>query len=370
MKFKKFTLVLLLTCMCYFPFINSAYAQLDLPAGSQKASVTQKVGLTYITIKYSRPSVKEREVWGKLVPYGMNNLGFGTAKESPWRAGANENTIIKFSDDVSINGKNLAAGKYGLHMVINENGDADIIFSNNSSAWGSFFYNPDEDALKITVKSEKANHTELLTYQFIDVDKTSTTAALFWSERKIPFKIEVNVSEIVLAKIRKDLQGRKGFTDVSWNQAANYALNNDGDVKEALKWSDNSISGAFIGKKNYTNMQTKANILTKMGKNDEAAKVMDEAIELGTVLQIHGYARQLIAKGDKEKAMEVFKKNAKMHPNTWPVNYGIGRGYSALGDYKKAIKSLEKALVIAPQQANKDRVQANIDKLKKGEDIN
>jgi len=370
MKIKNFTLVLLITCLSYLASSNSAYAQLDLPAGSQKASVTQKVGLTYITIKYSRPSVKEREIWGKLVPYGMNNLGFGTAKESPWRAGANENTIIKFSDDVTIEGKPLKAGKYGLHMVINENGDADIIFSNNSSAWGSFFYNPEEDALKVTVKSQKTNPTELLTYQFVNVDKTSTTAALLWEEKMIPFKIDVNVSEIVLAKIRKDLQGQKGFSDVSWNQAANYALNNDGDLNEALKWSNEAISGAFIGKKNYANLQTKATILTKMGKNDEANKVMDEAITLGTVFQIHAYGRQLITQGKKERAMEVFKTNAKMHPNTWPVNYGLGRGYSALGDYKKAIKSMEKAMTLAPQQANKDRVQANIDKLKKGEDIN
>ncbi len=370
MKIKNITLALFITSLCYFAFTSSAFAQLDLPVGSQKASVTQKVGLTYITIKYSRPSVKEREIWGKLVPFGMNNLGFGTAKESPWRAGANENTIIKFSDDVTVEGKPLKAGKYGLHMIIHENGDADIIFSNNSSAWGSFFYNPEEDALKVAVKSQKTTHTELLTFQFVNVDKTSTTAALLWGGKMIPFKIDVNVSEIVLANIRKELQGQKGFTDVSWNQAANYALNNGGDLNEALKWSDNAINGAFIGKKNYANLQTKATILTKMGKNDEAEKVMDEAIKLGTVLQIHGYGRQLIAQGNKEKAIEVFKTNAKMHPNTWPVNYGLGRGYSALGDYKKAIKSLEKALTLAPQQANKDRVQANIDKLKKGEDIN
>jgi hypothetical protein len=370
MKVKNFTLVLLLTSLFYFLFSYSAYSQLDLPAGSQMASISQKVGLSYITIKYSRPSVRDREIWGKLVPYGMNNLGFGTAKESPWRAGANENTIIKFSDDVSVNGEKIKAGKYGLHMVIHENDDVDIIFSSNSSAWGSFFYNPDEDVLTVTVKSEKSDHTELLTYLFTEVDKTSTTATLFWAEKKIPFKIDVNVSEIVLANIRKDLQGRKGFTDVSWNQAANYSLNNDGDLNEALKWSDNSIDGAFIGKKNFTNLQTKAKILTKMNKNDEAAKVMEEALPLGTVLQIHAYGRQLIAQGAKDEAMEVFKKNAKMNPNTWPVNYGMGRGYSSLGDYKKAIKSLEKALELAPQQANKDRVQANIDKLKKGEDIN
>ncbi len=116
-------------------FSTSLFAQLNTPRGSQRATVKQTVGITSIAINYSRPSVKGREIWGKLVPYEMNNLGFGTAKESPWRAGADENTIIKFSDDVTIEGQPLKAGKYGLHMVIKENGDADVIFSNNSTSW-------------------------------------------------------------------------------------------------------------------------------------------------------------------------------------------------------------------------------------------
>jgi tetratricopeptide (TPR) repeat protein len=147
-------------------------------------------------------------------------------------------------------------------------------------------------------------------------------------------------------------------------------MNNGGDLDEALAWSEAAISAPFIGVKDYGNMQTKAQILEKMGNMEEAEKVMQEAVELGTVFQVHNYGRLLIAAGEKEKALEVFKKNAKMHPNTWPVNYGLARGYSAMGDYKKALKYLEKAYVLAPEQANKDRVQANMDKLKKGEDIN
>jgi len=347
-----------------------AIAQLNLPQGSQMATVTQRVGITDISITYSRPSVNDREIWGKLVPYGMNNLGFGTAKESPWRAGANENTTIHFTDDVSIEGSPLKAGTYGLHMVVHEDGKVDVIFSNNSSAWGSYFYDPSEDALRVSVNSDSGPHTELLTYDFPSVNKTSATAVLMWGEKRIPIKIEVDVTNVVLAQIRKDLQGQKGFTDVNWNQAANWSANNGGDLEEALAWSDASISAAFVGVKNYANMQTKANILGKMGKKEEAAKIMDEALELGTVFQVHNYGRQLIAQGEKDRALEVFKKNAKMHKDTWPVNYGMARGYSALGDYKKALQYLEKAHKLAPQQVNKDNVQSNIDKLKKGEDIN
>jgi len=246
----------------------------------------------------------------------------------------------------------------------------DVIFSNNSTAWGSYFYNPEEDALKVTVDSESGTHTELLTYEFSAFDKNSTTAELRWGEKRIPFKIDVDVTDIVLSQIRKDLQGQKGFTDISWNQAANWSMNNGGDLEEALAWSDAAINAPFIGVKNFNNMQTKANILEQMGNTEEADKVMQEAMAEGTVFQVHNYGRQLIAKGKKEKALEVFKQNAKMHKNTWPVNYGLARGYSAMGDYKKALQYLEKAYELAPQQANKDRVKANMEKVKKGEDIN
>jgi tetratricopeptide (TPR) repeat protein len=348
----------------------STYGQLDLPMASQKASVTQRVGITDVTITYSRPAVKGREVWGKLVPYGMVNLGFGTAKESPWRAGANENTTIHFTHDVSIQGKELKAGTYGLHMILHENQKVDVIFSENSTAWGSYFYDPADDALRITVDSKSGPHTEFLTFEFPDFDKNSTTAALRWAEKVIPFRIQVDATEIVLTQIRKDLQGQKGFLDYNWNQAANWSMSNGGDMEEALAWSEAAINDPYVGSRNYNNMQTKARILEEMGKTDESYKVMQEAMEMGTVFQVHAYGRQLIAQGEKERALEVFKKNAEMHKNTWPVNYGLARGYSAMGDYKKALNYLEKAYELAPEQANKDRVKSNMEKLKKGEDIN
>jgi hypothetical protein len=348
----------------------SSYGQLTLPQGSQKASVTQRVGITDITITYSRPAVRGREIWGQLVPFGMNNLGFGTAEKSPWRAGANENTTIHFTNEVSIQGNTLKAGTYGLHMIVHENENVDIIFSNNSTAWGSYFYDPAEDALRVTVNSKTGPHTEFLTYEFSDFDKSSTTAVLRWGEMRIPFKIDVDVTEVVLAQIRKDLQGEKGFLDVNWNQAANWSMNNGGNMEEALAWSEKSISDPYFGNKNYNNLQTKANVLDEMGMADESYQVMQEAMEMGTVFQVHNYGRQLIARGEKEKALEVFKRNAKMHKDTWPVNYGLARGYSAMGDYKKALQYLEKAYKLAPEQANRDRIKANIEKLKKGEDIN
>ncbi len=357
--------------LCLFMTVSySTFAQLDTPRGSQAATVSQRVGITDIYVKYSRPSVNDREIWGKLVPYGMNNLGFGTAAESPWRAGANENTIIKFTDDVTVEGQALKAGKYGLHMVIHEDGKATVIFSKNHSAWGSFFYDPAEDALRVDVVTNEIPHTELLTFDFINVDATSATAVLNWEKKQSPFKVEADLTGTVLAGIRNDLKGQQGFNRQNWEQAANFALNNDGDLNEALGWIDAAIAGQFFSQKTFNNLQIKSNILTKQGKADEASALMDEAIPMATIFQVHQYGRTLIGLEQKDKALEVFKLNAEKNKDTWPVHYGLARGYSALGDYDAALKHLKMSLLNAPNDPSKGRVQANIDKLEKGEDIN
>ncbi len=361
---------LLNVCLLFLVVHFQTFAQLNAPRGSQAATVSQSVGISEITITYSRPSVNDREIWGKLVPYGMNNLGFGTAKESPWRAGANENTTISFSDNVTIEGKPLKAGTYGFHIEVKPDNSATLIFSKNSTAWGSYFYEPSEDALKVDVQTKTIPHVELLTYSFIEVSGNSTTAALSWEKKQIPFKIEVDVPKIVLNSFRKQLQGQGGFTRQSWEQAANYALNNGGDLDEALGWINDAIAGKFFSEKNFNNLQIKSRILDKQGKKEEADKLMDEALELANVFQVHQYGRTLIGNGDMDKALKIFKMNADKNGNIWPVNYGLARGYSAKGDYKKALSYLKKAMANAPNDASKGRVQANMAKLEKGEDIN
>ena len=348
----------------------STYAQLNVPRASQMASVTQRVGITDITISYSRPSVNGRDVWGNLVPYGMNNLGFGTATESPWRAGANENTTISFTDDVTVEGQPLKAGTYGLHMIIYEDGKATVIFSNNSTAWGSFFYEPLEDALRVDVQTSEIPFIELLTYDFINVDGTTTTAVLKWEKKQIPFKIGADVTKIVLTDIRHKLQNQEGFQRQSWEQAAGYALNNGGDLNEALGWINNAIEGQFYSQKTYNNLQIKSQILDKMGKHEEANTMMQEALPLASIFEAHQYGRILIGKGKKDEALKVFKMNAEKHKDTWPVDYGLARGYSAIGDYGKALKHLKIALTRVPDPANKAAIETNIAKLEKNQDIN
>lgn len=173
-------------------FPSATIAQSKRIRPSLKATVTQRLGVdTDITIEYSRPGVKGRKIWGELVPYGMApGNQYSNDKPFPWRAGANENTTIDLTQDLLIEGQKLAAGKYGIHMIPSEK-DWIIIFSKNSSAWGSYSYNPEEDALRVTVMPLQANHQEWLAFGFEDLAGTSAVAYLHWEKLKVPFKIKL-----------------------------------------------------------------------------------------------------------------------------------------------------------------------------------
>ena len=342
-----------------------------LPQVSQKAKVSQTVGISEITVVYSRPKVNDREIWGKVVPYGMTNLGFGTAKEGPWRAGANENTVIKFSHDTKVEGKDIAAGKYGLHMEVFENGDVTVIFSNNHTSWGSFFYDPAEDALRVTVKSEEAPHHEYLTFDFLDVQPNSAVCALTWEKKRIPFKIELDVPTLVMANLKNELRTTPGFNWQNWNQAANYAMNNTEDFKQAMAWIESGINTPFIGQKNFTTLSTKSQILSKMGKADEAEKVMTEALADPTAnaSNYYGYGRQLIGQDKDKEALEIFKTLNKKWPGHWLAPHGLARGYSAMGDFKKALEYEKVAYEKAPD-GSKQFLAGYIKTLEEGKDFN
>jgi len=357
--------------VCLFLFVGfNANAQINTPNASPKAKVSQRVGISDVAIKYSRPAVNDRPIWGNLVPYGMNNLGFGTSTAAPWRAGANENTTITFSHDAKVEGKSIKAGTYGLHIEVKPDNKATLILSHDADAWGSFFYDPSKDALRADITMVDTPHRELLTYEFNEVAGNSATAILVWEKKGFPFSISFDVTNIVLDDWRQKAKGQSGFQRQNWEQAANFALNNGGDLNEALGWIDSAIAGQFFSQKTFNNLQIKAQILTKLGKTDEANTVMDEALSMATIFQVHQYGRTLIANGKVDKAFEVFSMNAEKNKGQWPVHYGMARAYSAKGDFKKALEHLRKALENAPNDASKSRVQANIEKLENNEDIN
>ena len=364
-NYSKLTFLLLAAILI---FATNVEAQLTLPAGSPEAEVSQRVGITDITIHYNRPYVKGREIWGKLVPYGFNDLGFGTSKSAPWRAGADYNTTIEFTHDVTIEGKAIEAGKYALFFAIEENGDVTGILSNNTTSWGSYFYDETEDAVRFNVKSKKIDTpVEMLTYSFDTADATSAIASLKWAKKEIPFKIEVAVQDIVMQGIANDLRNPKGFQQSTWDQAANYAFN-AGDLDKALEWVNASISGNFFSKETFSNLALKSQILTKQGNSKEATNILDKAVALGNVREVYGAGTQLIG-SNNTKALSILKANVKKNKGAWPSNYGLARAYSANGDSKNAIKSITKSMAVAPANF-KPRLEQALVRLKKGEDIN
>ncbi|MCP4654245.1 MAG: DUF2911 domain-containing protein [bacterium] len=364
---------------------GSAAAQfsgISLPPGgaNQKAEVSQWIGPVKVTITYNSPDVtsptgedRTGNIWGGLVPYGMASFGFGTCGDQcPWRGGANENTVFTVSDDVKIEGESLAAGSYGLHLIPGEE-EWTIIFSNNSTSWGSFFYTAEEDALRVTVEPRENAYTHWLTYEFIDRQLTQATASLQWEHLLVPFTITVdNVHEIYLATIRNELRTTGGFSYLGYQAAANFCLQNEINLEEGLQWAENAISGPFIGQANFATLQTKALLQFKLSKTEDAEATLAQAVEApgANIFQIHGLGRQLIGLDFKDKAMDVFRMNAEKYPDTWPVNFGLARGYSALGQFDEALKHAKLALGNAPDPANKQNVSDSIARLEKGEDIN
>jgi tetratricopeptide (TPR) repeat protein len=349
------------------------------PSGdNQKSSVTQHIGLAKVTIDYSSPDVtgpggedRRGRIWGTLVPYGIHDLGFND-RRGPWRAGANENTVFTVSHPVKVEGKPLPAGRYGLHMLAGER-EWTLIFSRNSSAWGSFTYDEAEDALRVTVTPQKAPYREYLSYEFIERKPDRAVVALEWEELRVPFTVAVDdPGALYVENLRNELRGSAGFNWQNWVAAAQYCVQQDRNLEEALKWANNAIETPFVGQTNFTTLSTKANVLQKLGRADEATAVMAKAVDLpgAQPVEIHMYGRQLLAQGRTKDAMAVFQRNQKRFGDTWPVHVGLARGYSALGDYKSALKHAEIAAGQAPDPLNKKSLEEALAKLRQGKDMN
>ncbi len=350
-------------------WLSPIYAQLTTPADgtSVRATVSERIGLTDVSINYGRPAVKGREgkIWGGVVHTGFQNLGFGNGKDSPWRAGANENTTISFSTDVAIEGKRLAAGTYGFFISYQADAST-LIFSKATTSWGSYFYDPAEDVLRVSVKSVPLQELrERLTYQFGNQTDSTAIVKLEWEKLGIPFKVSTNLHQLQMASFEKELRGEKGFDPHSLVQVANYLLDHNTDLEGALTY----INRASASMPGFSVMITKAEILEKMNRKSQADSIRQAAITGGTAMEVHNYARGLQREDKKQQAFDVFQKNYKHYPNTYTTNMGMARGYSAIGKPKDALKYANQALPLAPDAVNKKAVEDMIAKLKEGKEI-
>ena len=369
MKKASLLIVFVLTTIISFSQIQPLTLEPD--GGNKKASISEQIGIVKIEIDYNRPGVKGREgkIWNTPVAhYGFADQGHGTSYSAPWRAGANENTTFSFSHPVKVEGRDLPAGKYGFFIALGED-ESTLIFSKINNSWGSFYYDSTQDALRVKVKNERLDKSvEWLKYDFSDETFNSATVAMSWEKRRIPFKIEADVQALQMASFRSELRTTRPFYD--FISAANYCIRNNIDLEQALAWMDRAIYFRVMGVKNFQTLSTKAAVLTKMNRLDEANKVMEEAIPYGTAQEVHFYGRSLLTQKQTQEAVKVFKMNYDKFPNVYTTNVGLGRAYSATGDYTKALQYMKSALPLAPDEVNKTSVMSMIQKLEQGKDVN
>lgn len=372
---KVYALAFVLACLQ-----ATAQSLIQPPNGdNQKSQVTQWIGPVQVTITYNSPNVhapngadRTGHIWGELVHYGLIDQGFGPAKAAPWRAGANENTIITFSHAAKVEGKDIPAGSYGLFLELAKDGPSTWIFSSNTTSWGSYYYNPKEDVLRVPTVAVDAAYTEFLTYGFDDRLPSSTVAFLQWEKKKFPFKIEVpNVNNLYVDLMRDQLRSFTGFDSRNYATAALFCAQNKINLEEALNWADAAMDPNLGGAEDFNGLAVKSRVLMAMGKNADASVLMDKAIKLPSARMndVHQYGRSLIQAGQNEKALEVFKYNAKLHPEEKFTTFvGLARGFTAVGNKKEAIKNWEIALKNIPQgqEGNRPVWEAELKKLKDG----
>jgi hypothetical protein len=244
---------------------SSAFAQLDLPRVSPKATVSQTVGLTDVTITYCRPGVKGRVIWGGLVPY-----------DQVWRTGANEATTISFGGDVTVDGSKLPAGTYALFTIPGKD-EWTVIFNKEAKQFGAFSYKPDQDALRIKVKPQASEFRELMTFDFPVVSADSAEVALSWDRLTVPFTIKVDTVDRVLASARKAIAEAKPDDWRTPYRAAAFCLDNNVNLGDAKAWLDKSIAV----KETMYNLTGKARLLAMEGKKADAVALAKKAIAVG-----------------------------------------------------------------------------------------
>lgn len=356
----------------------SLYAQVPYNAAapngnSKKAAVAEQVGLTQVSITYNRPAVNGREgkIWGQLVHKGFADQGFGKGNPAPWRAGANENTIIEFDHDVKIEGQPLPKGKYGFFIAYDPV-ESTVIFSRRSDAWGSFFYDEREDALRVKVKPVALETSvPLLKYEFSNQTANSAVVALSWEKLAIPFKVEVDHLKQQFEAFVAESQNPRGFTPQGLNTAAAWCLQNNYELEKALEWAMLATRPGFPGDPtSFPAQSTKILILDKLGKSADAAAAIKTALPLGNVAQVQQLGMRLLAAKKPKIALEVFQFNYNKNPDQFLTLTGMARGLSANGEFAKALEFAKKALPLAPNESGKQAVNAMINKLNLGQDIN
>lgn len=347
------------------------------PGGAQRSTVVQHLGLVTVSVDYSSPRVtsqggenRKGKIWGDLVPYGLHDLGYNDCKQCPWRAGANESTVFTTSHDVKVQGKPLAAGSYGLFMILAKDGGVTVIFSKRSTAWGAYWYDPAEDVLRVESKLEPSAYHETLTYEFDERFLGRAVVALKWEEKRIPLEITVDEPlALYEARIKEQLKGGAGFQWQNALQAAQFSLDHKYDYKQGLEWAERAAHSPFGGQENTATLIALGQLQMANGK-PEATATLEKATALVTQPgDAYRIGRPLIAQKKFAEGLAVFKVADKRWPGQWPLDVGFLRAYAGLGDKAKALESGKRALAKAPDEPNKKNIERLLKKVEAGEPL-
>ncbi len=366
--FKKLIITLFVLVICIG--VHGQFKTYD-KNGSPRATTSERIGITDIQINYGRPGVKGRDgkIWGDLVQLGFVDFHYGTSKAAPWRAGANENTTIEFSTDVYVENKLLPAGKYGFFIAMGLE-KATIVFSKFNTAWGSFYYNPKDDALRAEVPVLKMKEsTERLQYEFSDETDSTAIVSLRWEKIKIPFKIVIDLKKEQIAEFRRAVNAGEFY--VYWQNmqsAANYCLINDVNLDEGLQWARRSISDYF-GEENFVTLSTYGGLLEKTGNKKSADSIMTIALPKASKLQLGSYGNNLLQRKKTKEAFDVFKMNYDKYPGDIGAIFGMMRGFYAVGKKSESLKLAEKLYQMETGSDLKAYLRKWIDDIKTGKEI-
>ena len=322
---------------------------LTVPQPSPAARVEQTVGLTRLTVDYHRPAVNGRKVWDGLVPYGQ-----------VWRAGANENTVFTTSSAIKVAGKPLAAGSYGLHMIPTAN-DWTIIFNRVTTGWGSFAYEAKDDVLRVTVRPVATSEKEeRLSYRFDDPTDKTTTLTLRWEKLAVPVRIDVDTPAVVMNSIRGELHGLQRFFWQPWAQAAQYWIQNGGNLDEAQRFAERAMTfGPHFGA-----LRASAAVAEKRGDPKKAEALRAEALKHADENELNQLGYALVAQKKIDEAIDIFKTNVKEHPQSWNAYDSLAEAYMTKGDKTSAVENYTRALSMVKDDANKKRITDTLSKLK------
>ena len=315
---------------------------------SPRAQVSQVIGLSTVSLDYGRPAVKGRTLFGGLEAWG-----------EVWRAGANENTTITFSEDVSVEGHPLAAGTYGLHMVPGADRFT-VIFNRNAHGWGSYAYDAAEDALRVDVTPSTGPHQEWLAYEFTDLAADHATLQLRWGETVVPVELAVDTPAVTLAYLRDDyLRGVDQFFWQGWNNAATWCLQNGYALDQGWAWAQRSTAlGA-----NFTNLWTASRLAEALGKADEVASLRSRAMAAATEPELNAAGYQLLQGGRLDEALGLFRANVENHQGSWNAWDSLAEALAAKGDKAAAAQHYRKALELAEDETQKARIRGELEKL-------